>query len=62
MKKVWEKPELKDVVKGIETVFIWNSVEPEYKPWNEPQPQQSSIINKIGGFFIPKKGVTSWNG
>jgi len=56
MKKVWEKPELKDIVKGIETVFIWNSGKPDYRPWEEEQkrhlpPQRYSIFGKIKSIF-----------
>ena len=51
--KNWVKPELKSMIKPIETVFIWNSGQPESRPW-EDSGQQMVFLTRVKNFFFGK--------
>jgi len=54
-KNVWTKPELKSLIKPIETVFIWNSGQPDRKPWEEAVTYEKTVfLTRVKNLFFGK--------
>jgi len=54
-KNVWTKPELKSLIKPIETVFIWNSGQPDRKPWEETVIYKKTVfLTRVKNLFFGK--------